>query len=128
LLPRWLAAVFAAVLLAVGPLGLLQVVAWTGMVFDYSARYGWAEGLERTFDGKNPCGLCDKIAAARQDRVAAESSVVLPPTKLVCLAAAVAEVPRADLRRAPQAYFLPMTGYPVRAERPASPPPRASAA
>lgn len=40
---------------------LLQVVAWTGMLASYSRDYGWVQGLQKTFDGQNPCGLCKKV-------------------------------------------------------------------
>jgi hypothetical protein len=120
--------VLFALLLATGPLGLLQVVAWTGMVFDYGARYGLVEGLERTFDGRNPCGLCEKITEARRDGVAADSGFVLPSTKLVGVTPATACAPAAALQRQPHRYFLVPEFFPVRAERPALPPPRVFAA
>lgn len=117
-----------ALVLALGPLGLLQAVAWTGMAFDYSARYGLADGLSRTFDGKNPCGMCEKIAEARTDHAASESPVVLSPSKLVFLAAVTTTAPAASLRNGGQKFFE-LREFPApRPVRPASPPPRALAA
>lgn len=120
--------VFLSLVLALGPLGLLQAVAWTGMAFDYSARYGLADGLGRTFDGKNPCGMCDVIAEARRDYAGSESSVVLSPSKLVFLAADTATAPVALLRKGGQMFFELREFLAPRPVRPASPPPRALAA
>ena len=117
-----------ALVLALGPLGLLQAVAWTGMAFDYSARYGLADGLGRTFDGNNPCGMCEKIAEARTDHAASDSSVVLSPSKLVFLAADTATAPVALLRKGGQKFFELREFLAPRPVRPASPPPRALAA
>lgn len=119
-----LAAALAAVLLSVGPLGLLQVVAWTGMAFDYSARYGWAEGIERTFDGKNPCSLCKEITKARQTEKPSEASLTLSPVKLVCVLAASAEVSPACAPDGEQTYHRAVFLFAGRTDRPAFPPPR----
>lgn len=47
--------------LAGGHWGLLQAVAWAGMVRTYSQESGLVRGVMRTFDGQNPCGLCERI-------------------------------------------------------------------
>ena len=120
--------VFLALVLALGPLGLLQAVAWTGMAFDYSARYGLADGLSRTFDGKNPCGMCEKITAVRTDHAATESPVVLSPSKLVFLAAVTITAPAALLQKRGQKFFELREFLTPRSVRPASPPPRSLAA
>ena len=118
---------FAACVLGLGPLGLLQSVAWTGMALDYSARYGLAGGLQRTFDGQHPCKLCKKIAKARQEQSRAPVAVSLPPLKLVCLVSANTCAPM-PLRMEPQRYFT-FRGMPLlRLEPPPFPPPRTLAA
>lgn len=49
-----------------GHWAVLQAVAWSQMVVDYSRDTGSiATGLERTFSGQFPCRLCKKIAAAQ---------------------------------------------------------------
>ncbi len=45
---------------------LLQSVAWVNMVVNYSSAAPLKEALEKTFDGKHPCSLCNEIAKARQ--------------------------------------------------------------
>jgi len=52
-------------LVAGGPLGLLQVVAWTQMVHDFSRTGSLAEAVGKTLDGRHLCPLCQKIAKAR---------------------------------------------------------------
>jgi len=128
-MPVWRAApaVFFALLLTLGPLGLLQVVAWTGMVFDYSLRYGVASGLERTFDGKNPCGLCEAIGEARAQN-AERHDVQLTPTKLQGLEPELARVPAAATAWQPPAHERENRRYAARAEQPDAPPPRTLAA
>lgn len=117
-----------ALLLTVGPLGLLQVVAWTGMALDYSARYGLADGLQRTFDGKHPCKLCTKISQVRQERPEGQATVTLPPVKFVCVAAASLSAPEPFLSRGTQKFHQPAPCRVLRTEAPPSPPPRALAA
>ncbi len=122
------AALFAAALLGLGPLGLLQAVAWTGMAFDYSARYGLAEGLGRTFDGQHPCPMCKEITQARQKEKDSKAAVTLTPVKLICIAAPSAtRASKAPLRE-DRTYFVVRESFSTRADRPPSPPPRISAA
>ncbi|MBU6399177.1 MAG: hypothetical protein KGS61_02570 [Verrucomicrobia bacterium] len=45
--------------------GMLQLVAWTGMVIDYARTAPLEVALVKTFDGKHPCKLCCLIAKAR---------------------------------------------------------------
>ncbi len=117
-----------ALLLAVGPLGLMQIIAWTGMAVTYSGRYGLAEGIGRTFDGKNPCPMCKNIAKARQDERAPGPAVTLSPGKLEGVVAPAVQIPRAKLRSELQDYFPSQAALSARAERPAVPPPRSAAA
>lgn len=53
--------------LAGGPLAVLQVVAWGGMLVSYSQENGFRKGVEDTFSGEKPCEMCRKISAARKD-------------------------------------------------------------
>lgn len=123
-----LTALLATLLLILGPLGLLQAVAWTGMAFDYSARYGVAEGLERTFDGKHPCPLCKEIAKARQNEKETPASVTLSPVKLVCVLTAASETSPAGASRGEHTYPFAVVFFAERTDRPALPPPRTLAA
>ena len=45
---------------------MLQSVAWTNMVIDYSRTSSLKTAIEQTFDGQHPCKLCKLIQKARQ--------------------------------------------------------------
>lgn len=57
-----------------GPLVILQLVAWAGMLVSYSMEDGLAEGVKDTFSGERPCALCRCIDSAEEK----ESPPVLP--------------------------------------------------
>ncbi|MFZ4116176.1 MAG: hypothetical protein ACOYK6_05570 [Chthoniobacterales bacterium] len=52
--------------IAGGPLLVLQGVAWTGMVQEYSKTETLTSALQKTFSGKYRCSLCKKIAEEKQ--------------------------------------------------------------
>jgi hypothetical protein len=54
---------------------LLQSVAWVKMVVSYSTVAPLKEALEKTFDGKHPCSLCNEIAKGRQSEKQSVSTV-----------------------------------------------------
>lgn len=120
-------ALLAALLMSLGPLGLLQAVAWTGMAFDYGARYGLAAGLERTFDGKHPCPLCKQIAKARQSDEENKAAITISPVKFFCVVAPETKKPFASQPLDEITYFVVPGLFVVRAEPPCLPPPRAFA-
>ena len=69
--------VLFALLLATGPRGLLQAVAWTGMVWNYTQADGFLlSGLKKTFDGEHPCTMCTSIKAAKEKERTAPVTVV----------------------------------------------------
>lgn len=113
-----------ALLLALGPLGFLQAAAWTGMAIDYSTRYGLGEGLERTFDGKNPCSLCTAINETRKDQAADGQAVTVTPVKLVCLPVQAVAAPASPLCDKPETFGLPATSVAWHTDQPDLPPPR----
>jgi hypothetical protein len=41
---------------------VLQTTAWVQMVVHYSSSDGLEAAFSKTFDGRHPCGLCNKIA------------------------------------------------------------------
>lgn len=47
-----------------GHWGMLQVVAWTGMLISYSQSATFAEAWDKTFDGNHPCSLCKTVDRA----------------------------------------------------------------
>ena len=46
--------------------GVLQTLAWVGMVVTYSQQSSFPEALAKTFDGDHPCKLCKQVAKGRQ--------------------------------------------------------------
>jgi len=46
--------------------GVLQTMAWVGMVVTYSQQSSFSEALAKTFDGNHPCKLCKRVAQGRQ--------------------------------------------------------------
>lgn len=68
----------AALHLLAGPLGVLQLVAWSQMIKDYSQEKGLVAGVVKTFDGKHPCQLCKKISVSQQEE---QNKPVLPESK-----------------------------------------------
>lgn len=49
-----------------GPQGMLQTMAWTGMLVSYSQDGDFTEAVEKTFDGAHPCPLCLAIEESRK--------------------------------------------------------------
>ena len=47
--------------------GLLQTVAWTGMIISYSREATFKVAIGQTFDGAHPCPLCKAIAKGRAE-------------------------------------------------------------
>jgi len=53
--------------LAGGHWGVLQTMAWAGMLVTYTQADGsLLSGVRKTFDGEHPCSMCDSIKEARQ--------------------------------------------------------------
>ena len=46
---------------------LLQAVAWTGMLINYSRDASLTEAVTKTFDGEHPCKLCNAIKQGRAE-------------------------------------------------------------
>lgn len=55
-------------LAAVGPLAVMQMVAWTGMLWNYSREATLVEAVESTFNGENPCSLCLSIQEIQKEQ------------------------------------------------------------
>jgi hypothetical protein len=65
-LSRLIFVVLGCVHLCGGPQGLMQCVAWAGMLVSYSQEGTVAQAVENTFDGKHPCPLCLAIRQAEE--------------------------------------------------------------
>ena len=46
---------------------ILQSVAWTGMMIDFSRHASFKEALQNTFDGQHPCRMCKLVKAGRNE-------------------------------------------------------------
>ena len=53
--------------LLLGPMSLLQLGAWSWMLFAYSHEAGLSTAIEDTFSGERPCRLCTMIEASAEE-------------------------------------------------------------
>jgi hypothetical protein len=114
--------VFSLVVMVGGHWAILQSLAWVGMAFSFAQTVPLDVALKKTFDGKNPCGLCKAVDAGKQSE--RKTGLLKLETKLdLCLA------PCALLLDAP----LPVAVAPgasemalPRGESPPTPPPRSA--
>lgn len=60
---------------------VLQGVAWTTMIIDYSHQAPLTEAVEKTFDGKHPCALCQTIASAEKQEQEKQVTQPVPDIK-----------------------------------------------
>ncbi len=100
---------------------LLQTIAWTGMVINYSRDSSLREALSKTFDGKHPCPLCKAIKKGRAEEQKRERQVT-PSFKLDL---AVVWQP-GDFQFACEHELVPTSGLnaPTRCDAPPKPRPR----
>jgi len=102
---------------------LLQSVAWTRMIVEYSRRATLETALEETFDGRHPCSMCRLIEAARQASQPPHAQIrtsVVPDDDAIFTASF-------DLENEPSAVpmiTLAVAPPPARRDPPPLPPPR----
>jgi hypothetical protein len=99
---------------------ILQTVAWTKMMVDYSRSASLKTAVVQTFDGKHPCEMCKKIQEAKRP---AKQELQQPDVRretyfFEASPVAVIELPWAWLSR--EDDLMP----PFRNEPPPTPPPR----
>ena len=63
---------------------LLQTVAWTRMLLDYSRSAPLRTAVAMTFDGRHPCALCRAIKQGRESEQKQPLSVAKRAAKLEC--------------------------------------------
>jgi hypothetical protein len=63
---RQIIALFCCLQLLGGSYGILQTIAWSRMIVNYTSNDGLIEGIKKTFDGEHPCAMCCHIAKAKQ--------------------------------------------------------------
>lgn len=112
-----------------GHLGVAQMIAWAGMLRDYTAEKGFAQGVRETFDDEHPCAMCHKIAQAKQQE-GRKNPLPLEKTEKISkwvTAEVDAEVPAPlwNFRASPDRFVEPAQRALVRSTEPPVPPPRA---
>ena len=58
---------------------LLQPIAWTTMLAGNLRSFSFSEAVQRTFDGKHPCALCNAVAEGKKSEK--KSELLLPLKK-----------------------------------------------
>ena len=116
---------WALFLTAGGHYALLQTVAWTTMVHDFSRTGSLSTAVEKTFDGRHPCPLCKKIAKARSAEEKAPATVKMEKKAEVFVASGSAETPTPICRRFAYGPH-PFVSFPERSDAPPVPVPRDS--
>jgi len=115
----------ALFLTAGGHYALLQTVAWTTMVNDFSRTGSLSMAVEKTFDGRHPCSLCKKITKARSAEEKAPATVKAEKKAEVFVASALSDVPMPIARPIvygpapfvvmPERFFAPPVPVPIAA-------------
>lgn len=120
--------------LAGGPYTMLQAYAWMGMLVTYSQDDGLVQAAKDTFSGDKPCGLCCKIAAAR-DQEKDEGDPLLPWSSSVSAKLLQEMIPSGEIRLLrprfdvlwPPAFTPVSHSFGEVASAPPTPPPRFAA-
>lgn len=103
--------------LAGGHWGVLQTVAWAGMLVTYTQADGsLLAGVKKTFDGEHPCRMCSSIKEAKQKE---RQSPAVPTIKKIEVCAAPL---RCALPPRPCAEFVYPPAVPVMAGLPGNEP------
>jgi len=59
-----------------GHWAVLQGVAWTQMLWDYSREASFQQALQMTFSGEAPCDLCESISEKRAEEQGAPDRIL----------------------------------------------------
>ncbi len=77
----------------------LQGVAWGKMMWDYSREAGsLAVGMEKTFNGQNPCSLCESVSEGKKKESGASVKAVSKTEGFLVASASPLPLPRAERR------------------------------
>ena len=75
-LGQWL--LIAALLSASGAQWIaLQSVAWGTMLADYARSSSWSSAVHKTFDGRHPCALCQRIEQGKKSDKKTDVTVLI---------------------------------------------------
>lgn len=102
----------------------MQVVAWTGMIVDYSRGNSLSEAVAMTFDGDHPCRMCKEIRKQQTPSAEEEIQTAQQSSRLVAVLGSVPAWVHALVPLAAPAELrpLPVGLRPV----PETPPPRSA--
>jgi hypothetical protein len=50
-----------------GHLAMLQAVAWSNMLADFTAKGSFSEAVNKTFDGQHPCAMCKAVKKSKSE-------------------------------------------------------------
>jgi hypothetical protein len=99
---------------------VLQSVAWSEMIVEYSRTDSLTVAVEKTFDGRHPCGLCQQIASFSKKEQKRQALVAASKLEFVDLTPTAPIVPK----RARPAFATIDCFSPARWEQPPVRPPR----
>ena len=108
-----------------GPWGVLQTIAWSSMLVQYSRDGGLVQGVQDTFDGDHPCALCTKISQARQQSEPATqlaTATSYPPVRHFAALVGLLVPPSST---SSPTLFSNLCGTDLFLDQPPTPPPRA---
>jgi hypothetical protein len=115
---KWLLVVMLCVTLGFH-WGLLQSVAWVGMMVNYSCQGSIKEAVCKTFDGQHPCPLCKLVRAGKKSEKKPEAQQNVKKIDLFAGNAAAFNFPASPV----STFFVPLLTVP-RTDPPLLPPPR----
>ena len=50
-----------------GHLAMLQAVAWSNMLVDFTSKGSFSEAVNKTFDGEHPCAMCKAVKKSKSE-------------------------------------------------------------
>jgi hypothetical protein len=99
--------------------GLLQSVAWVGMMVNYSCQGSLKEAVVKTFDGKHPCPLCKLVREGKKTEKKPDSQQNVKQIDLFAGNVVAFRFPASPLSNFPSSFVTC-----TRADAPPLPPPR----
>jgi hypothetical protein len=64
---------------------VLQSLAWTTMIIDYSKRTPLCQAITQTFDGAHPCSLCHVVNAGKNSEKKSDLQSPRPKIDMICV-------------------------------------------
>jgi len=64
---------------------VLQSLAWTTMLIDYSKRAPLCQAIAQTFDGAHPCSLCHVVNKGKSSEKKSDLQSPMPKIDMICV-------------------------------------------